>query len=117
MEDIFNHEILCNKCNVKTNQVEVHKDGFNLRAKKCPECSKLIYHPLDVEEYKNFTNIKNKQFRVKLRFVGNSYTVSIPKEIIDFQEEMNREIDKLINMTLEEPEKLSLFFTKRIRRF
>jgi len=116
MEDIFNHAILCNKCNLETIQDSIEKEGFELRIKKCPKCSYTIYHPLDLEEYKNFKKIRIKQFQVKLRLVGNSYTVSIPREIIDFQEEMHREMNKLISMTLEEPEKLSLFFSRRIRR-
>lgn len=117
MEDIFDNPILCNKCKVQTIDKTINKDGYNLRAKKCPKCNKLIFHPLDIQEYKNFNKLKNKQFQVKLRFVGNSYTVSIPREIIEFQEEFEREVDKLINMSLERPEKLSLFFTRKIRRF
>ncbi|MFH1592276.1 MAG: hypothetical protein ABIB47_02835 [Candidatus Woesearchaeota archaeon] len=115
MEDIFNHTILCNKCNLETKGTTIYKGAYKLRAKECPNCGKIIYHPIDLEEYKNFNNIKNKQFQVKLRLVGNSYTVSIPREIIEFQEEMHQEINKLISMSLEEPEKLSLFFTRRIR--
>ena len=119
MEDIFNHPILCNKCNVQTTEKIITKGGFRLRAKECPECSKLIYHPLDLQEYQNFDKLKHKQFQVKLRYVGNSYTVSIPREIIEFQEEFDRihnEMDKLIRMSLEEPEKLSLFFTRKVRK-
>ena len=115
MEDIFNHEILCRVCNIKTIDADVNRGGYRLRAKRCPKCSKLIYHPLDLKEYENFNKLKNKRFQVKLRFVGNSYAVSIPKEIIDFQEEFHREINKLINMSLEEPEKLTLFFSRRIK--
>lgn len=116
MEDIFNHTILCNECNIETVKDAVYKDGFKIRIKKCPKCNKEIPHPLDLQEYENFSKIRNKRYQVKLRMVGNSYAVSIPREIIEFQEEMDREINKLINMTLEEPEKLSLFFSRRIRR-
>ena len=119
MEDIFKNTILCGECNTQTIDKTFIKNGFNLRAKECPRCSKLIYHPLDLQEYQNFNKLKSKQFQVKLRYVGNSYTVSIPREIIEFQEEfdrIHREMDKLINMTLEEPEKLSLFFTRKVRR-
>lgn len=116
MEDIFNHPILCNDCNTQTTDDTVIKDGFQLRIKRCPDCKKIIYHPLDFQEYENFTKLKRKQFQVKLRLVGNSYTVSIPREIIDFQEEFHEEMIRLINMSLEEPEKLSLFFSRKIRR-
>ena len=71
---------------------------------------------MDLQEYNNFEKLKQKEFKVKLRFVGNSYAVSIPREIIDFQEEIAKEIDKILYMSLEEPEKLSIFFTKRIKR-
>ena len=113
MEDIFDNPILCNNCNIQTREGIILKEGFEVRIKKCPKCSKIIYHPLDLEELKNFNKLKSKQFQVKLRMVGNSYTVSIPREIIEFHEEFHREFDKLINMSLENPEKLSLFFSRR----
>ena len=115
MEDIFDNEILCNKCDIKTIGTTIHKGNYKLRAKECTNCGKIIYHPTDLEKFKQFDQLKNTPFQVKLRIVGNSYTVSIPKEIIDFQEEMHREISKLISMSLEEPEKLSLFFSRKIR--
>jgi len=117
MEDIFDNPILCSKCKGQTKDKTITKDGYKIRAKQCPNCNKIILHPLDLRDYENFNKLKNKQFQVKLRFVGNSYTVSIPREIISFQEEFDREISKLINMSLESPEKLSLFFTRKIRRF
>ncbi|MEK6935041.1 MAG: hypothetical protein AABW46_04140 [Nanoarchaeota archaeon] len=116
MEDIFNSTILCNKCSSETIDTTVFKDGFELRAKKCPNCNKISYHPVDLEEYNNFNKLRSKQFQVKLRLVGNSYAVSIPKEIILFHEEINREIDKLIRLSLEEPGRISLSFNK-VRRF
>ncbi|MBT6044823.1 hypothetical protein HOG54_02120, partial [Candidatus Woesearchaeota archaeon] len=51
---------------------------------------------------------------VKLRMVGNSYTVSIPKEIINLQENIFEEMNTLIKMSLESPEKLSLFFSRKL---
>lgn len=117
MADIFENAILCEKCNKKTKQALVARNGFKLRAWQCPSCKKIWYHPLDLQEYENFSKLRSKQFSVKLRMVGNSYTVSIPREIIDFQEEVEREMsnihhemNKIIHMNLEEPEKLSLFF-------
>jgi len=117
--DIFENVVLCNKCNTKTRKIIVDRNGFKMRTLECPNCGKRIYHPLDLQESENFNKLKNKEFSVKLRMVGNSYAVSIPREIIDFQEEMEREIqkefekmDKIIKMCLERPGKLSLFFTK-----
>ncbi len=113
MADIFENTILCNSCNKKTVKKEIIKDGFIIRTAECPNCNKRWFHPLDLQEYENFQKLKSRTFQVKLRVVGNSYTVSIPREIIDFEEEMEREIDEMISMILEEPKKLSLFFQKK----
>ena len=113
MEDIFNHKTLCMYCDIEMTTKIIEKEGFKLRVKMCPECNETVYHPVDWQEYKLFNDIRCKHFQVKLRFVGNSYTVSIPKEIIDFQEEFHKEINKLINMSLDHPEKLTLYFTKK----
>lgn len=114
MTDIFDHPILCDKCDKRMRKVLLVRNGFKMRTLECPECGKQTIHPLDKKEFDNFQKIKSKQYQVKLRMVGNSYTVSIPKEIIEFHEEMNREIAKMINMTLEEPERLTLYFRRRI---
>lgn len=117
MADIFENTIVCDQCNKKTEKGHLIKEGFRLRAWRCKECNKEWLHPLDLQDYKNFSKIRNKNFSVKLRLVGNSYTVSIPREIIEFEEEMQKEINQIIKMTLEEPEKLSLFFSgKRLKR-
>ena len=116
MSDIFENKILCNSCNKEMNKTSIVKDGFQLRVLQCPKCNKLNYHPLDLQDYENFKKIKNKQFQVKLRYVGNSYTVSIPREIIEFQEEIQKEINEILYLSLEEPEKLSIFFNKKLKR-
>ena len=85
-----------------------------MRAWKCPSCNEEWIHPLDLEEYNKFKRMRSKTYTVKLRLVGNSYAVSIPREIIDYQENMLSEIDNIIRMSLESPEKLSLFFSKKI---
>lgn len=114
MADLFNTTILCEDCNKKTTKGETFRDGFRLRYWECNNCNKKWFHPLDEESYKNFQLLKQKEFQVKLRMVGNSYTVSIPREIIDFEEEFHRELNKLINLSLEEPGKISIFFKKRV---
>ena len=116
MGDIYNTIILCEGCNRKTTKGIVIKEGFKIRTWMCDKCGKKWHHPLDLQEFNNFEKLKHKEFKVKLRFVGNSYAVSIPKEIIDFQEELSKEIDRMLYMSLEEPEKLSIFFSKRIRK-
>ncbi len=116
MSDIYNTTILCEDCNKKTVKNFILKDGYKIRTWECTTCHKRWFHPSDINEYNNFEKIKHKEFKVKLRFVGNSYAVSIPREIINFQEEISKEIDKILYMSLEEPEKLSIFFSKRIKK-
>ena len=63
--------------------------------------------------------LRNRDFQVKLRMVGNSFSVTIPREIIEFEEkfrQIEKEMDKMIHMSLQEPGKLTLFFKKDIRR-
>jgi len=117
MADIYENTILCENCNKKTVKGFAIKNGFKIRSWKCPSCNKVWYHPSDMQEYENFQKIKNQTFQVKLRMVGNSYTISIPREIIEFEEEMHRKINEMISMTMEEPTKLSIFFSKEIRKF
>tara|TARA_Y100000310_G_scaffold167610_2_gene167524 strand:+ start:6115 stop:6507 length:393 start_codon:yes stop_codon:yes gene_type:complete len=120
MADIFGASIVCDACNQKMEKGFIARQGFKLRAWKCNDCTKQWIHPTDQQDYENFSRLKDKQFQVKLRLVGNSYTVSIPREIIEFEEEMQREMkemNKLINMSLEGPDKLSLFFSRKVKRF
>lgn len=115
MSDIFETDVYCNGCHNKTSKGIEYREGYQLRLWKCENCNKIWYHPTDIQKYNDFNSLKVKSFRVKLRMVGNSYTVSIPREIIDFEREMRKEIDDFINMSLEEPEKLSLFFSKKMK--
>ena len=117
MADIYEAGLICEECDRKTKKILVSRSGFELRAWQCPRCEKTWIHPTDKEEYENFQRLKNKTFEVKLRLVGNSYTVSIPREIIEFEEEMHRQVNKMVRMSLDDPERLTLFFTRKSRRF
>lgn len=115
MEDLFNNTILCDKCNQKTKKITIFKDGFQIRALECPNCNKRWFHPLDYKNYKDFTELKNRDFQVKLRMVGNSFSVTIPREIIEFEEkfrQLEKEMDKMLHMSLQEPGKLMIIFKK-----
>ena len=114
MPDIFNAKVLCDECNRRMEKTDIIKEGFSVRALECPDCKKHYLHPEDKYKLDQFSKLRNKQFQVKLRIVGNSYTVSIPREIIDYQDEMQKRLNTIIFMALEEPEKLSIFFRKRI---
>lgn len=119
MADIFDEIVSCSKCGKKMGKIIIDKNGFKMRALECKKCGKYIYHPADVEEYKKFQELKQRPFNVKLRMVGNSYAVSIPREIIELEREMHKEMakqmermNKIVRLILEEPGKLSLFFTE-----
>jgi len=115
MEDIFENTVLCNNCNSKTDRLITIKDNFKLRKWLCKTCNKEWYHPGDLQEYNEFKKLKERKFQVKLRRVGNSHTISIPKEIIQFEEEFEKAINELLDLSLEEPRKLSIYFSRRIK--
>ncbi len=110
--DIFDHEILCKNCKQPMKKAKLVKNRFILRAMVCPNnsCNHKIVHPLDEQEYNKFINLKNKEFRVKMRLVGNSYAVSIPKEIVSFIREQEKLFNDMVRLCLEDFNKLSLNF-------
>ncbi len=110
MADIFENTILCKKCKSKMQNGKFIKNGFALRVVVCPKCSEKVIHPVDEQEYRKYVNLKNKQFTVKMRLVGNSYAVSIPKEIVSFMNEQRNLVDDMVNLCFEEMGKLSLNF-------
>ncbi len=86
------------------------KNGFLFRTLICPKCNAKIIHPLDEQEYNKFINLKNKEFKVKMRLVGNSYAVSIPKEIVSFMKEQEKIMNDMVRLCFEDIGKLSLNF-------
>lgn len=110
MTDIFDNTILCKNCNKKMELAKVERNGFHLRAMECKKCGNKIIHPEDLKEYENFQNLKKKSFKVKLRYVGNSYAVSIPREIIDFMTEQEQKMKQMVDLCFEEMGKVSLNF-------
>ena len=54
--------------------------------------------------------LKQKEYSVKMRMVGNSYAVSIPREIVDFMKEQERMIDNIVRLSFEESGRLRLMF-------
>tara|TARA_Y100000034_G_C6852959_1_gene387185 strand:+ start:209 stop:541 length:333 start_codon:yes stop_codon:yes gene_type:complete len=110
MTDIFDNTILCKNCNKKMTKTKVDRNGFHLRAVECAGCGNKIIHPADLKEYEDFQNLKKKNYRVKLRLVGNSYAVSIPKEIIHFMEEQERQMKEMVDLCFEDFGRISLNF-------
>jgi len=122
--DIFDEVIMCKKCKKQMVPIHVEKNGMVIRTLECSKCGKRIYHPADVEEYKKFRQLRQKPFSVKLRIVGNSYAVSIPREIINFMKEQDRAHEEfhrrvrrmqngIVKMMMEDFGKLSLFFDEK----
>ncbi len=111
-QDVFDHVVLCNKCNSRTRKNLAVKDGFQLRILECPKCSNIIYHPGDIKDYEDFMRLKAREFDVKLRMVGNSFCVSIPKELIDFHKDFEKEFNDLVRLSLDGPGKISMFFVR-----
>src|SRR3989338_5052576 len=90
--------------------INIERNVFVLRAVKCPYCNSRIIHPKDEQEYSNFLNLRKKQFTVKMRFFGNSYAVSIPKEIVNFMREQEKIIDDMVRLCFDDFGKIILRF-------
>lgn len=110
MTDIFENTILCKNCHKKMQPSSITRKGFVLRTLQCDTCKNTLIHPEDQKEYESFQNLKKKNFKVKLRFVGNSHAISIPKEIIDFMNEQDNEINEMVNLCMEDIGRISLRF-------
>jgi hypothetical protein len=93
-------------------KANIAKNGFVFRAVVCPnaDCNEKIIHPADESEYDKFINLKNKEFKVKMRLVGNSYAVSIPKEIVSFMQEQEKIMNDMVRLCFEDFGRLSLNF-------
>ncbi|PIN78190.1 hypothetical protein COV15_00085 [Candidatus Woesearchaeota archaeon CG10_big_fil_rev_8_21_14_0_10_34_12] len=115
MGDIFDNKVLCNKCEVLMRPAQLIKNGFVIRILQCPKCGNRIYHPKDIEDYNSFQNLKNKEFIVKMRMVGNSYTVSIPREIVNFIHEQEKIFNEMVKLCFEEAGKLSIEFGENLK--
>jgi DNA-directed RNA polymerase subunit RPC12/RpoP len=114
MKDVFDAKISCKNCNAEMKPISLEKNGFKLRAVACPECNEKIIHPTDISNLNHYNNLKSKIYNVKLRIVGNSHAISIPKEIVSFINEtnhrMNRHMNDMVRLCFEDSGKLSLVF-------
>ncbi len=110
MSDIFDQKILCKNCNKEMEKIFIVRNGFKMRALTCKKCGNKLVHPKDEQEYKKFLNLRNKVYKVKLRIVGNSYAISIPKEIVQFINRFEKEFNDLVKLTFEDARRLRLMF-------
>ena len=104
-KDVWSAIVFCDTCKSKTNKGKIKKQGFAIRFWKCSSCGKQWFHPIDSNKFLQWKKLKKLQFRVKLRQVGNSYIVSIPKEIVKFEE---LALGKEIQWTFKDAETLLL---------
>jgi len=111
--DIFERTILCKDCNTPMEKATIVRNGFSMRGIICPHGHDKIIHPADLEEYNRFKTLQQKEFKVKMRIVGNSYAVSIPKEIVSFMHEQEKLMNDMVNLCFEESGKLSLTFNRK----
>ncbi len=109
-KDIFDALIMCKNCHKEMYPTEIVKDGAVFRAVQCQKCKEIIYHPSDLERFKQFNNIRDKTFNVKLRVIGNSHAISIPKEIVEFMREQDKIMDDMVSLCFEDMRKLRLEF-------
>ncbi len=112
MTDIFDNKIICKNCDMEMEPIKVSRSGLVLRAVECPKCSSRIIHPKDEQEYNDFIKLRKKKFNVKMRFVGNSYAVSIPREIVNFIKEQEKVMDNMVRLCFEDFGRISLNFGK-----
>ena len=55
-------------------------------------------------------HLTKKQFTVNIRYVGNSYAVSIPREIVNFMNEQETIMNNMVKLCMEEFGRVSLNF-------
>ena len=112
--DLFDAKLICKKCGLEMKPVVVNRKGLNLRAMECSGCKDKIVHPSDLHAFEHYNDLKGKIFNVKLRMVGNSHAISIPKEIVDFfnetSGEMNKHFDNMVRLCFEDFGRLSVRF-------
>ena len=108
--DIFDTTIICKNCKKKMAHTILNKNGAQLRAVECPKCKDKIIHPADLHAQEKFNNLKGKTYNVKLRIVGNSHAISIPKEIVNFIREQEKAMDDMVRLAFDDMHKLSLEF-------
>ncbi len=77
-------QITCS-CGGKTKKIKTTWKNIPIRAWKCIKCGEEIFHPLDADNAMKIAKaIENKEFSVKVRKVGKSFTISIPHKLAKF---------------------------------
>jgi len=111
LPDIFETGIICKNCRKEMEKGFVIKEGFKIRVLRCPTCKSHYYHPGDLKDFEQFQKLKEKEYNVKLRVVGNSFCVSIPREIVNAQ---HLEANGMVAVAVNEPGKITLIYKKGV---
>ena len=109
--DLLENDVLCKECKVPMDKDQAIKDGFKLRTFQCPNCKKTYFHPVDLERYEQYHKLKEKEFNMKLRQIGNSFCISIPREIVRFS---HAQENSIVSISMENPERIGIIFKKKI---
>ena len=101
---------------IENNGGEMTVDALfkKVRSKGILNNTKAIKNRLVRMEEKGLIEVKN--FRVKMRIVGNSYAVSIPREIVNFIKEQEKIMNDMVRLCFDDSKRLSLFFGEGERR-
>lgn len=71
-------------CGGDTDRTVITWKNFPVRAWKCKKCDEEILHPLDAQKALELAKaIKNGELTVKVRRVGRSLTMTIPKKLAE----------------------------------
>ena len=111
LPDIFEAGIMCKNCHKEMEKGFISKEGFKIRILKCPICKSHYYHPGDIKDFEQYQKLKEKEYNVKLRMVGNSFCVSIPRDIINSQQ---LEVNSTVAVVVNEPGKITLIYKKKV---
>lgn len=110
MDLLDNIDVLCKKCKVPMGRGMSHRNGFKLRIFQCPKCKAHYFHPTDLEHYEQYVKLKEKEYKMKLRMIGNSFCISIPREIIRFN---HIKEDSFVSLSMQDQERVGIIFRKR----
>jgi hypothetical protein len=110
MDLLDNTDVLCKKCKAPMERGIAVKDGLKLRLFQCPSCKARYFHPSDLENYEQYRKLKEKEYQMKLRMVGNSFCISIPKELVRFNHVKE---DSIVSLSMDDPEHMRLVFHRK----
>ena len=72
----------CYRCGQWARPAKLRIDGHEIRGWKC-DCGEEYLHPDDAERLLLMNKAKREKMQTKVSKIGNSYSVRIPKAIVD----------------------------------